>query len=126
MFRGVWTRLPGVMRGVVEDGGARSAGKRAAPSLTMVSADWRGAERGEAGPAVMTRSSHLRVCWGSRLERNAIKKEYESSPGVLGESGAAGSAVRLARVVGTREPGGPGGGCGACAPPLLRPADRLA
>ena len=50
------------------------------------------------------------VCWGSRLERNAIKKEYESSPGVLGESGAAGSAVRLARVVGTREPGGPGGG----------------
>ena len=78
LFRGVWTRLPGVMRGVVEDGGARSAGKRAAPSLTMVSADWRGAERGEAGPAVMTRSSHLRVCWGNRLERNAIKKEYES------------------------------------------------
>ena len=50
------------------------------------------------------------MCWGSRLERNAIKKEYESSPGVLGESGAAKSAVRLARVVGTREPGDPGGG----------------
>ena len=64
LFRGVWTRLPGVMRGVVEGGGARSAGKRTAPSLTMVSAGWRGTERGEAGPAVMTRSSHLRVCWG--------------------------------------------------------------
>ena len=141
LFRGVWTRLPGVMRGVVEGGGARSVGKRTAPSLTMVSAGWRGTERGEAGPAVMTRSSHLRcvggvarqghlprlrrrhlrVCWGSRLERNAIKKEYESSPGVLGESGAAGSAVRLARVVRTREPGGPGGGGGASTPPLLRP-----
>ena len=31
LFGGVWTRLPGVMRGVVEGGGARSAGKRGQP-----------------------------------------------------------------------------------------------
>ena len=69
----------------------------------------------------MTRSSRLRVCWGSRLERNAIKKEYESSPGVLGESGAAGSAVRLARVVRTQEPGGGGWGQrpAPSAPPIV-------
>ena len=121
LFRGVWTRLPGVMRGVVEGGGARSAGKRAAPSLTMVSADWRGTERGEAGPAVMTRSSHLRcvggvgssatrsrrstsrlrVCWGSRARR-------DRRSGSLGSSGPGSRATRAE-------------GCGACAPPLLRP-----
>ena len=101
LFRGVWTRLPGVMRGVVEGGGARSAGKRTAPSLTMVSADWRGTERGKAGPAVMTRSSRLRVCWGSRARR-------DRRSGSLGSSGPGSRATRAE-------------GCGACAPPLLRP-----
>ena len=99
LFRGVWTRLPGVMRGVVEDGGARSAGKRAAPSLTMVSADWRGAERGEAGPAVMTRSSHLRVCWGSRPARTPTPPTTPSPPGVLGESARAQRDQEGVRVV---------------------------
>ena len=61
------------------------------------------------------------VCWGSRLERNAIKKEYESSPGVLGESGAAGSAARLARVVRTREPGGRAEGVGLAPRPCSAP-----
>ena len=99
--------LPGVMRGVVEGGGARSAGKRTAPSLTMVSADWRGTERGEAGPAVMTRSSRLRVCWGSRARS-----------GSLGSSGPRSRAARAEGVGPVPRP--------YSTPPLLRPADRLA
>mgnify|MGYP000859191501 FL=1 len=106
LFGGVWTRLPGVMREVIEGGGARSAGKRAAPSLTMVSAGWKGTKRGEAGPAVMTRSSRLRVRWGSRARR-------DRRSGSLGSSGPRSRAARAE-------------GCGASAPPLLRPADRLA
>ena len=57
----------------------------------------------------------------------------ESPPGVLGESGAAGSAVRssgavrLARVVRTREPGGGAGRRGGSGVPhLLRPTGRPA
>ena len=112
LFRGVWTRLPGVMRGVVEGGGARSAGKRTAPSLTMVSAGWRGTERGEAGPAVMTRSSHLRCAGGV-------------GRGGIGGPVVGGGPARSGRQdPGAGRPGRRGGG--ASAPPLLRPADRLA
>ena len=85
---GVRVRLPGVVRGIVEGGGAR-------------------------GPAVTVCSSRLRVRRGWGIGAGAHPRLTQSPPGALGALGAAGSA---GAVVGGG-PGGVGGGSGA-PPPL--------
>ena len=84
---GVRVRLPGVVRGVVEGGGAR-------------------------GPAVTARSGRLRVRRGWGIGAGAHPRLTQSPPGALGALGAAGSAG----VIVGDGPGGIGGGSGAPAP----------
>ena len=61
-------RLPGVVRGVVEGGGAR-------------------------GPAVMARSGRLRVRRGWGIGAGAHPRLTQSPPGALGAAGSAGAVV---------------------------------